>query len=80
MFLINSLWHKGVGGLNLGIPIIVEITLEGVAYLLLVQHIHYTIDVLATPIVVYPCYRLTRYLLNNISRRVLHPRKTGKSL
>lgn len=33
-----------------------------VAYLLLVQHIHYTIDVLAAPIVVYPCYRLTRYL------------------
>jgi hypothetical protein len=35
-----------------------------VACLLLVQHIHYTIDVLAAPIVVYPCYRLTRYLLN----------------
>jgi hypothetical protein len=33
-----------------------------VACLLLVQHIHYTIDVLAAPIVVYPCYRLTRYL------------------
>ncbi len=35
-----------------------------VAYLLLVQHIHYTIDVLAAPVVVYPCYRLTRYLLH----------------
>jgi hypothetical protein len=34
-----------------------------VACLLLVQHIHYTIDVLAAPVVVYPCYRLTRYLL-----------------
>jgi membrane-associated phospholipid phosphatase len=34
-----------------------------VAYLLLVQHIHYTIDVLAAPVVVYACYRLTRYLL-----------------
>ena len=33
-----------------------------VACLLLVQHIHYTIDVLAAPLVVYPCYRLTRYL------------------
>lgn len=33
-----------------------------VAYLLLVQHIHYTIDILAAPIVVYACYRLTRYL------------------
>jgi hypothetical protein len=34
-----------------------------VAYLLLVQHIHYTIDILAAPVVVYACYRLTRYLL-----------------
>jgi hypothetical protein len=33
-----------------------------VAVLLLVQHIHYTIDVLAAPFVVYACYRLTRYL------------------
>ncbi len=33
-----------------------------VACLLLVQHIHYTIDVLAAPVVVYACYRLTRYL------------------
>ncbi len=33
-----------------------------VACLLLVQHIHYTIDVLAAPVVVYGCYRLTRYL------------------
>lgn len=35
-----------------------------VACLLLVQHIHYTIDILAAPVVVYPCYRLTRYLLD----------------
>ncbi|MBS1531372.1 MAG: hypothetical protein JSU01_13785 [Bacteroidetes bacterium] len=33
-----------------------------VACLLLVQHIHYTVDVLAAPVVVYACYRLTRYL------------------
>jgi hypothetical protein len=33
-----------------------------VVCLLLVQHIHYTIDVLAAPIVVYPCYRLSRWL------------------
>ena len=33
-----------------------------VACLLLVQHIHYTIDVLAAPVVVYPSYRLTRWL------------------
>jgi hypothetical protein len=60
--------------------IIALIAAFSVAYLLLVQHIHYTIDVLAAPIVVYPCYRLTRYLLNNIDRKVLHQRKTGKSL
>jgi len=34
-----------------------------VGFLLLVQHIHYTIDVLAAPAVVYALYRLTRYLL-----------------
>jgi hypothetical protein len=34
-----------------------------VAFLLLVQHIHYTIDIMAAPIVVYTCYRLTRYFL-----------------
>ncbi len=52
------------------VKIIGLIAAFAVAYLLLVQHIHYTIDVLAAPIVVYPCYRLTRYLLYN--RRVLH--------
>jgi len=35
-----------------------------IAYLLLVQHIHYTIDVLAAPVVVYPCYRLSRWLFD----------------
>ena len=44
--------------------IIALIAAFAVACLLLVQHIHYTIDVLAAPIVVYPCYRLTRYLLD----------------
>jgi hypothetical protein len=42
--------------------IIALITAIAVACLLLVQHIHYTIDVLAAPVVVYPCYRLTRWL------------------
>jgi len=60
--------------------IIALIAAFAVAYLLLVQHIHYTIDVLAAPVVVYPCYRLTRYLLNKIDRRILHLRKTGNSL
>jgi len=34
------------------------------AVLLLVQHVHYTIDVIAAPIIVYPIYRLVKYLLN----------------
>ncbi len=34
-----------------------------VAFLLLVQHIHYTIDVLAAPVIVYALYRLTRNFL-----------------
>ena len=34
-----------------------------VAVLLLVQHIHYTIDILVAPIVAYACYRITRYYL-----------------
>jgi hypothetical protein len=42
--------------------IIALIAAFAVAYLLLVQHVHYTIDILAAPIVVYSCYRLTRYL------------------
>ena len=44
--------------------IIALIAAFAVACLLLVQHIHYTIDVLAAPVVVYGCYRLTRYLLD----------------
>jgi membrane-associated phospholipid phosphatase len=34
-----------------------------IMFLLLVQHVHYTIDVVAAPIAVYGCYRLTRYIL-----------------
>lgn len=34
-----------------------------VAGLLLVQHIHYTVDILASPIITYTCYRLTRYIM-----------------
>lgn len=44
--------------------IIALIAAFAVACALLVQHIHYTIDILATPVVVYPCYRLTHYLLD----------------
>jgi hypothetical protein len=34
-----------------------------VACLLVVQHIHYTIDIVASPFITYACYRLTRYFL-----------------
>ena len=44
--------------------IIGAIAIVIVAFLLLVQHIHYTIDVLAAPPIVYGCFCLTRYLLN----------------
>ena len=35
-----------------------------VACLLLVQHVHYTIDIIAAPIIIYPVYRAVKYLLN----------------
>jgi hypothetical protein len=35
-----------------------------VACLLLVQHVHYTIDVIAAPIIIYPVHRVVKYLLN----------------
>jgi hypothetical protein len=34
-----------------------------VACLLLVQHIHYTVDIIASPIITYTCYRLTKYFM-----------------
>jgi len=35
-----------------------------VACLLLVQHVHYTVDIIAAPIIIYPVFRLVKYLLN----------------
>lgn len=35
-----------------------------VACLLLIQHVHYTVDVIAAPIIIYPVFRLVKYLLN----------------
>ncbi len=35
-----------------------------VACLLLVQHVHYTIDIVAAPIIIYPVFRVVKYLLN----------------
>ena len=34
-----------------------------VAVLLLVQHVHYTIDILAAPVAAYLCYRLARLIV-----------------
>jgi hypothetical protein len=39
------------------------LAIVAVAYLLLVQHIHYTIDIIASPIITYTCYRFTKYFL-----------------
>lgn len=35
-----------------------------VACLLIVQHVHYTIDIIAAPIIIYPVHRIVKYLLN----------------
>jgi hypothetical protein len=45
-----------------------------VACLLVVQHIHYTIDILASPGIVYICYRLTcRFLDDDLTQKILKP-------
>lgn len=43
--------------------IIATIATVIVAFLLVVQHIHYSIDILAAPVVTYSCYACTRYFL-----------------
>jgi len=43
--------------------IVATVATVAVAFLLLVQHIHYTIDILAAPVFVYLFYRSTRYVL-----------------
>jgi len=39
------------------------IAIAVVACLLLVQHIHYTVDIVASPFITYACFKLTRYLV-----------------
>lgn len=43
--------------------ILAAISATAVGLLLLVQHAHYTLDVLAAPIFVYPLYKLSRFLV-----------------
>ena len=49
--------------------IIAVFAVIAVAILLLVQHIHYTVDILAAPVIVYALYRVTRYFLYRTSRK-----------
>jgi len=44
-----------------------------VAYLLLVQHIHYTVDVVTAPVVVYVLYRFNCYFLYKYKRQEQEP-------
>ncbi|HEY4324563.1 MAG TPA: phosphatase PAP2-related protein [Mucilaginibacter sp.] len=48
--------------------IIAFFAVVAVAILLVVQHIHYTIDILAAPIIVYGLYRMTSYFLYKMHR------------
>ena len=49
--------------------IIAALAVIAVAFLLLVQHIHYTVDILAAPGIVYVLYRATRHFLYKTKRK-----------
>ncbi len=48
--------------------LIAVLAVIAVAFLLLVQHIHYTVDIMAAPVIVYALYRVTRYFLYKAAR------------
>lgn len=43
--------------------IVAFFSIIAIAILLVIQHIHYTIDILASPIITYICYRFTKFVL-----------------
>jgi len=57
--------------------IIAFLSVIAIAVLLVIQHIHYTIDILGAPVIVYVMYRFTRHILyqRNLYKRNLYKRK-----
>ena len=52
------------------------VSICAVSVLLLLQHIHYTIDIVASPLITYVCYRATRFFLNRKPKKVHQESKT----